>query len=324
MKPDSYWYSECCTQGRKELPMKLQTGLFLGATLAFAGCIDGKPDSDARNDNQRTGETGLAIATAVDNHGDTDVSKMEYVIKRVACVAGENVDKLTLTVKVNLEAMLLPGGIPAWENSPLDRNSEHPFADHFEVVPAGCYDVAATPLTAGGALSQDCAAAFENDVQVDDGYTTEIFMISQCKGAAVGAIDTVVALNKPPEINNLTFSPSKFITSGEKTTVCVTATDPNGDPVEFEWDQIGGSLCGASVIMTQKQGDITTQCADILPMEAGDYLFEVRMFDLLHDENNKLIRFETWLRNHGYPNASHDSLRFPVYVGAAAAAEIGL
>jgi hypothetical protein len=28
-----------------------------------------------------------------------------------------------------------------------------------------------------------------------------------------------------------------------------------------------------------------------------------------------LIRIETWLKDHGYPNTSHDSLRFPVYAG---------
>jgi hypothetical protein len=304
--------------------MKLRNCLVLGATLAFAGCIDGKHDTGTGDDNTHFGVTGLSIATAVDTHSETDVKQMEYVIDRVACIEGEEFDPLNRTVKVNLEKMLLPGGIPAWENSPLDRNSEHPFADHFQVLLAGCYDVSATPLTGGGDLSQDCAAAFENGVQVDDGYTTEIFMISQCKGAAVGAIDTVVALNKPPDLLHLTFTPSKFITEGEKTTVCVTAADPNGDPVEFEWDQIGGSLCGATVISSEKWGDFTTQCVDVEPMEAGDYLFEVRMYDLLHDENNKLIRIETWLEEHGYPNPSHDSLRFPVYVGLAGGAETGL
>lgn len=299
--------------------MKLRNYLILGSTLVFAaGCIDGKPSTEAGTGDRHLGETGLAISTAVDNHNETDVKLMQYVIKRVACVEGDRFDALTRSIRVDLESMLLPGGIPEWENSPLDRDSEHPFADHFEVLPAGCYNVTATPLAEGGALSQDCAAAFDNGVQVDDGYTTEIFMISQCKGAPVGSIDTVVALNKPPEILNLTFSPSKFISEGEKTTVCATANDPNGDPVEFDWDQIGGSICGSSVVMTQKQGDRTTQCVDIAPMEAGNYLFVVRMYDLLHDDNNKLIRFETWLAEHGYPNQSHDQLQFPVYVGKAA------
>jgi len=211
--------------------------------------------------------------------------------------------------------MMLPGGIPAWENSPLDKASEHPFADHFEALPAGCYDVTATPLSANGTASTECAAGFANDVGVFDGLTTEIFMISQCKGEEVGAIDSVVALNRPPTLVSLEYSPSKFIHAGSKTTVCVTATDPDGDPLKVEWDQIGGSLCGATVISSDINASGITQCADIAPMEAGDYLFDVRIYDLLHDENNKLTTFEAWLKLHGYPNTSHDSLRFPVYAG---------
>lgn len=295
--------------------MKPRSYLLFGATLALAGCIDGTGDKGSGTDGSHTGETGLALQIAIDEHSDTDVAIMQYGIDRVACVAGEEFDPLRREVNVVLEKMLLPGGIPAWENSPLDKDSEHRFADHFEVLPAGCYNVTASPLTKGSTASEDCAQAFANDVQVDDGMTTEIFMISQCKGAPVGSIDSVVALNKPPQLGQVTFSPSKFIKTGEKTTVCVTANDPNGDPIEFEWDQIGGALCGADVISSQKQGDSTTECADVEPMEAGNYLFEVRMYDLLHNENNKLVRYEDWLRAHGYPNDSHDSLRFPVYVG---------
>src|SRR5262249_9748349 len=126
--------------------MKLRNCLVFGA-FVLAGCIDGKHDTDAEKDNMVAGKTGLAIAAAVDEHNDTDVRVMQYVIDRVACVAGDQFDPLRRAIKVDLEKMLLPGGVPAWENSPLDRNSEHPFADHFEVLPAGCYNVSATPLT---------------------------------------------------------------------------------------------------------------------------------------------------------------------------------
>jgi hypothetical protein len=295
--------------------MKAHTSLVFGSILALAGCVEGQRQAPEGTEDTHIGETGLSIGAVVDTSGDMDVAFMQYGITRVACVEGESFEPLKRNIRVKLEAMLLPGGVPEWENSPLDKASDHPFADHFEVLPAGCYNVTATPLAADSSASEDCAAAFTNDVQVDDGYTTEIFMISQCKGAAVGAIDTVVALNRPPELVSLTFSPSKFITAGAKTTVCVTATDPDGDPLEIEWDQIGGGLCGETLVSSSINGSGIAQCVDILPMELGDYLFEVRIYDLLHDENNKLMRFETWLKEHGYPNTSHDSLRFPVYAG---------
>jgi hypothetical protein len=295
--------------------MMSKISLLFGATYALAGCVEGQRQPNDRTQDSHLGETGLAIGVVVDTSSDMDVAFMQYGIKRVACVAGEEFEPLSRNIRVDLEAMLLPGGIPAWENSPLDKSSEHQFADHFEVLPAGCFDVTAAPLTAAGTASGDCATAFTNDVAVLDGFTTEIFMISQCKGEEVGAIDAVVALNRPPNLVDLTFNPSKFIHAGTKTTVCVTATDPDGDPLQIEWDQIGGGLCGATVVSSSINASGATQCADIAPTEAGNYLFEVRIFDMLHNEVNKLVRIEQWLKDHGYPNTSHDSLRFPVYAG---------
>lgn len=300
--------------------MKPRAYLLFGSALTFLGCTvqgpGGKTDTGGGPESV-PGETGIALSAVVGADNTTDVAFIEYGIDRVACIAGEQFDPVHRATRVELESMMLPGGIPAWENSPLDRNSQHQFADHFEVLPAGCYDVTASPLASSGDASADCSAAIDNDVAVDDGYTTEIFLITQCKGAPAGSIDAVAALNQPPELTGLTFTPSKFIKAGGKVTVCATANDPNGDPLDFGWDQIGGSLCGDTVISTKKEGNDTTQCVDLTPPEAGDYLFQIKVYDMIHDENNKLVRVEDWLKAHGYPNSSHDALRFPVYVGTA-------
>lgn len=298
--------------------MKVQLYVLCGAALAFGGCMDQGQKGNNGSNQEQTGQTGMAIASAVDTTQGTDVALIEYQIDRIACEAGEKFDALSRRISVRLEDMLLPGGVSAWENSPLDKGSKHPFADHFEVLPAGCYDVVATPEAADQALSKDCAAAFSNGVQVNDGLTTEVFLISQCKGSPVGALDSVIALNKPPQLTQLTFTPSKFITQGQKTTVCATATDANNDPLQFAWVQLGGAMCGATVISNQNQNGGTTECVDIEPMKAGSYEFEVQIYDLVHDQSGALIRIEDWLKQHGYPNTSHASLRFPVYVGAPA------
>jgi hypothetical protein len=295
--------------------MKSKISLLFGATLVLAGCVDGQLLPDDGTYGSHVGETGIELGVAIDTSTDLDVAFMQYGIVRVECVAGEQFEPLSRDIRVDLEKMLLPGGIPAFENSPLDMSSEHKFADHFEVLPAGCYNVTATPLAGNGTASAECAASFANDVTVLDGRTTEVFMISQCKGAEVGALDSLVALNRPPTLVDLDFTPSKFIQTGGKTTVCATATDPDGDPLEMEWDQIGGSLCGEKVISSAINGSGLTQCVDIVPSEAGDYLFQVRIYDMLRNENNTLIRIEAWFKDHGYPNTSHDALRFPVYVG---------
>jgi hypothetical protein len=297
----------------KELCMKLHYTMSFGLALALAGCLGGQEKSGT--EGSRTGETGLAISAAANSGDNTDVALMKYSIDRIACVDGEKVDPLNRTITVRLEKMMLPGGIPAFEDSPLDQSSAHPFADHFEILPAGCYNVNAIPLTKGGDQSTDCAAAWAQGVQVLDGQTTEIFLISQCKGTAVGAVDTTVAFNQPPTLERLNYNPSKFINTGDTEVICVTASDPNGDPVSFTWTQVGDAVCDTPVVIAnQKNGDSTTECVSLTPKDAGSFWFEVTIYDLLYDENDALIPYEQWLRVHGYPNDSHDSLRFPLYV----------
>jgi hypothetical protein len=299
--------------------MKLHHTIPLGFACLLAGCLGTQEKSG--EEGTHSGETGLAIAAAANTGGDTDVGKMQYSISRIACADGEEIKALNRTITVKLETMMLPGGISAFENSPLDKNSAHPFADHFVVLPAGCYNLDALPLTNDGKPSEDCAPAWAKGISVEDGETTEVFLISQCKGAAVGALDTVVALNRPPTLEQVNYIPSKFISVGDTGTICVTANDPNGDPVEFAWENVGPVCDQPRVVANDQGGNSTTQCVALNATMAGSFMFEVKIYDLLHAEGGTLIRFEQWLREAGYPNDSHDSLRLPLYVAPSAGGE---
>jgi len=299
--------------------MKLHHAMPLGLALLAAGCLG--TNGKSGEEGAHTGETGLAIAAAANTGGETDVAQMRYSISRTACAEGEKIDALNRTITVKLEPRMLPGGIPAFENSPLDQDSAHPYADHFEVMPAGCYNLDATPLTKGGELSADCAPAWAKGISIVDGETTEVFLISQCKGAAVGAVDTLVALNRPPTLEQVSYTPSKFISVGDIDTICVTASDPNGDPIEFTWTNVGPVCDHPIAVSNDQQGKSTTQCVQLSATMAGSFMFEVKIYDLLHAEGGDLIRYEQWLRDHGYPNDSHDSLRLPLYVAADAGLE---
>jgi hypothetical protein len=290
----------------------------IAGALVLVGCITYQQPSESDKEGTLVGQTGLALGVAVNMDSDTDVGSIEYRIERIACFEGEEFEELTLTARESVQPTELP---PEFEGSPLDDNSKHPFADHFEVVPAGCYDILATPLTSGGAVSEDCAMALANGIEVVDGETTEVFMISQCKGKAVGAVDTVVAFNRPPNLIDLTYSPSKFITEDTTVTICATAMDPNGDPIQFEWSlEDGGACTGPDVSSSvQDHETITTECIAVTPNETGGYWFLVQMWDLITNEEGTVVRIEDWLAEHGYPNESHDSLRFPLYVSAARA-----
>jgi hypothetical protein len=294
----------------------LYSTLWAGVALALVGC-QGKDPGQQGDPAGATGETGMALMTAVNEGGSpTGVAQMQYAIDRIACVQGETFDPLHRSITVQLENIMIPGGITAFENSPLDKSSAHPFSDHFEVVPAGCYDVRGTPLGTDGNASTECAPAWSNGTKVNNGLTTEIFLISQCKGAAVGAVDSVIALNQPPELTQLTFTPSKFIVQGTSAQVCATAHDPNGDPMQFAWAHLDNQACNAPAVVSNNG---STECVTIAPMNAGSYQFQVTIYDLIHDETGKLVRVEDWLRAHGYPNDSHASLQFPLYVAPSVA-----
>ncbi|MFU8806763.1 MAG: hypothetical protein ACNA8W_23345, partial [Bradymonadaceae bacterium] len=118
--------------------------------------------------------TGMALI--MDYLGDSDVKGFHYIV--TSCGGYEPVvDK-----KTDLEDLTLPGMIPFFDNKPLDSHSKHLFADHFMVLPAGCYDVKVVPLASKKEPSKDCARASARGVEVFKGLTTEILVVSQCKG----------------------------------------------------------------------------------------------------------------------------------------------
>lgn len=263
--------------------------------------------------------TGLALS--MDYLGDTDVKGFRYIV--TACGSEYPVvDK-----NKYLEDLTLPGMIPAFEHKPFDAHSKHLFSDHFMVLPKGCYDVKVIPIKDDKQPSKDCAKASAHDVKVYDGLTTEILLVSQCKGEKRGGLDVIAALNHPPVIKNLKFDPSKFLKCPEygkpEVILCATAYDPDKDPLEFEWTQIGGPdvVKGPIHVSTEKRYGKVTECVKfVFERESDEYEFKVTVYDLFHSkystkENPKLIRAEKWYEKNGYGDVkSRASLKFPTYV----------
>ena len=291
--------------------------------LALASCSsDGSvvaatdAPAPANRGDYPAGVTGMAISHTVDP--DTDVMRVRYEITRVACTAGEEFEPLTRNAESAIHDFDLPGDVTDFQTGPIDATGTHQFADHYEVLPVGCYDVNAQPLMEGGVNSEDCASAFANGVEVEDGMTTEVFLVSQCKGAELGGLDAVLALNKPPQVDQLTFAPSKFVQAGQASMVCATASDPNGDPMEIEWIQVSGQGATPAEASSEQQNGTITECVNITPSKPGTSWYEVRIYDLFRGANGELTRVETWLRDEGYPNDSHDSLKFTIHAARAA------
>ncbi len=266
-------------------------------------------DDDSSPDGE-TSETGMSLS--VDINAGTDVAGFYYAIRE----CGDR--PIVAEGRKALEDLVLPGMIPKFENEPFDANSRHLFSDFFTVLPAGCYDVAIQPLTDRDTPSEQCDIASAQGVDVLEGATTEILLVSQCKGPEIGALDVVAALNHPPVIRSVKFE--KFNHECDKIKICATASDPDNDLIQFNWKKTDGPKLVKGIrvigekpcvgwyceylkwkhkIVYEGKG---TECIKLQLGTAGDYEFKVTVRDLGWD-GNKMVPFDN----------SWDSLSFPVY-----------
>lgn len=247
---------------------------------------------------------------------DTDVQSVTLTATEVDCVTGLPIpDGAVHTGEADLLGMSLADfGLPI---DPLSPDSTHDFTDIFLLVEPGCYDLVAQPLDADGNPSEDCSVAIsDGPVEVVDGQTTEVLLLSQCDGQESGGLDTIIAFNEAPTITDVTYEPSKFTDTCEPVVVCVEATDPNGDPMEFEWTVDPGLF---EVVSFEQNGDIAVECIEILPTEPGDVTIDVVVYDLLADGT----RIEDYLASIGNPQDSHHAMTMPLHVAGDPAAGNG-
>lgn len=280
--------------------MKKSLSLILCALAA--GCA---PSEDAPEST--LGQTGMNLQ--FDVLADTDVAGFDYTITGVDCETGEALDPaVVVSTSRDLEDILLPGGHPGFENQPFDADSEHLFADAFELLDAGCYDVTAQPTDADGLPSNDCTSASEAGVAVLDGQTTEVMLISQCVNEDRGGLDVIAALNHAPQLIDVAYAPSKF-TCGDQTRICVTASDPDNDPLSLVATAEDGVAIDVQPAELNEDGE-TVICADITVPGPGEYAINVAVYDLMHDAEGELVTIESML-NDGV--TSHDSIVLPVH-----------
>ena len=187
--------------------------------LAVLGCSE---SAVAPSESPPTGQMSLGLAAPPDNLFDVTAVRFE-----VTPLAGGDVQSRV----VPLEAE----GLPAAVDPSL---AGHRFADWFVVLNPGQYNVRAVPLAAEGQPSRVCAAVDE-DTTVFPEVTTELLLVSNCRGGANGGLDTSVVFNARPYIEELNFRDSKFVCSDEPAVISVVAGDPDGDELTYEWAVIG-------------------------------------------------------------------------------------
>jgi hypothetical protein len=273
--------------------------------LSIAGCGQLK-------EPEPIGKTQLKLT--MDIRGATDVAGMRFEVQGVDCKSGAP-DGAPKVISRALEDLQIPSDVPELADEPLDANSSHVFADAFITLTPGCYDVTTTPENAKGGTSYDCASAHLSRVEVKPEKTTEVFLINQCKGTPIGAIDIASALNHPPVIQGVMFRDSKFVARCTPQTVCATVIDTDRDPIEWNWTVVDGPAHAGPVVAstTENPDGSITQCVQLEGQESGKLDVTLTVYDLVSPAGTP-ERVEKWLADQGYPHDSHASLTFPVYV----------
>jgi hypothetical protein len=213
------------------------------------------------------GSLRAAIEIGPSTHDVTAV-RFDLVSPDSGC---ESAALATLTVPV--EAELLPGAISG------EETAAHHFASGLFTVAPGDYRACATPLRGDSSPSDECAQASDLTTIVAE-QATQLALVSQCQGAPNGGLDVAVALNDPPRITGVVATPSAFITVCESASIAVTAEDPNGDALTYEWSQVSGPAGGS----LRPAADVATFSG-----EPGDYVLRVVATDTHAAETSFLI-----------------------------------
>lgn len=155
-----------------------------------------------------------------------------------------------------------------------------PLGDAFFVLPPATYVVTATPFDASGKPDQRCTAASTSAV-VSASMTTEIKLALVCGGANNGGLDVEVTTEHPPVITNLAFKPSKFIPACEPTEITVTASDPDNEPLSYDWSVVKRPTQGTPTLPPGVTSELNASgsSATFDAQDVGDYTLKVTVKD---------------------------------------------
>lgn len=270
--------------------------------LALSGCLDLSTgaESESAGGRQESDAPSLLVQVLTRQPAD-EVTAMQYALQPVACDDGVVLGPPRVEVRP-LEAEPVAGDVEALGDAPLDEASQHRVSTLFEVLAAGCYDLEVVPLSPGGAPSEACAPAYKRHVTLLEGETTEVFLLSQCRRDDLSALRILVALNHPPEIEDLSTPADADFACGVPTELCAVASDADSDPVQLE-------LTGpASCTIAAREPEGARRCFAIR-CRAGAAALTLRAYDLVWRDGAP-VRIEDWFAAEGEATTSHTQAAF--------------
>jgi len=119
-------------------------------------------------------------------------------------------------------------------------------------VPSGAAWVTTLSPTSG-VLAAGASAPVTVEVSrsglVGGTYTTSVVVVDQGGGGSRSVDLLVTVPNRPPVISSLTVSPQDVGPGGTATVTC-SASDPDGDPLTYQWTAPGGTFTGSGASVT--------------------------------------------------------------------------
>lgn len=295
--------------------LSLLAGLAVGASACQQ---DADMNANNANDMQlRDGMAGISFRAGFPNV--TPVGKVRYTFTPLANPDGEFIVEVDL--KHNLA---LPGGLPEFNNQPLDKDSRHRFTDLFQKVEPGEYHVTVLPLGTNGLPLEECASARTfAPITAVAGMVTEEFLLMNCRGQDPAYLNVIAAINHEPELSvdfvrETKLTHSKF-TCENQLDICLTAHDIDNDPLRFELVALN-ELCTVTETLAPAQNPPQVPCTPITqcytvncPGFVGKADLKARVYDQLWSGGTK-IDIEQWLKGNnqvsGAPVESHAKLDF--------------
>lgn len=299
--------------------MKQQiTALVAGAALV-AGVAVGCAGTDGENEPDDIERTAMEMTVELDDK--VDVAGIRFSIFE------HQQDDPQYVQEHNLEEMTLPEAMPEFLEDPFDEDSEHLFARHTQPIDTGSWDVMAEPIDEDGQLVDECEPVTAEGVEVEEGETTQVLLVSQCEvtdpekvlaePADEGELDAVAALNHPPQITSVQAVPSDELQCPATLELCADVVEPDRDPVVFDWVVLEGPepLEGPTETVFEEDNGDWHKCVEyVLPDETANYLFELTVWDRFIVDG-QLITVEGWYRDQGFGEIeSRDTATIPVSV----------
>lgn len=285
-------------------------GILFALTLTI-GCASDVENADTVSDVEFVGQ---GARLKIDHFLESDVVGFHFEVDRVRCNNRDRFKPFHYEANVDLVNGVFPGGIDLIGLDPLSDRSNHIGADFFIELDEGCYEVVAAPARKiSGSFwlpSRECTAA-SGDARVRDRKTTEIVLLSQCEGESDGALDTIIVVNQPPQLEVVT--QEKVGLQCVEREVCVRAIDPNDDPVDIDLIELGGAdlfkiKAGKLKPVGFEQGArIWEQCFEVIGEELGTTQLRAVVHDLAI-KKGQLVRMEELT-----DAPSHDLLNFPFH-----------